>query len=194
MRKDRGVLLFLAHGGMELTWLYAWANFLTTSIVHRPFPLPEAIGTFLLAAALTLILRGMGLRVISVLGLQVLGVLLAASRIVYTMQYRAYPYFGKGWLMEFLGRTRDPLEWLMLVIILILALFFWLGGVTLARRSTAYFTICSRFDLGVTAFLCLLLVKLLLLVKGGIEVRDPAPELLLFPFFILAPHANLWVN
>jgi len=186
MKKDRGILLFLAHGGMELSWLYAWASFLMTSIVHRPFPLPEAIGTYLLAAALTLAVRGMGLRVISVLGLQVLGFLLTASRIVYTMNYQAYPYLGQGWLVEFLGRTRDPLEWLILVIILIFGVLFWLGGVTLARRSTAYLTICSRFDLGVAAFFCLLMVKLLLLVKGGIEVKDPAPELLLFPFFIFS--------
>ena len=186
MRRDRGALLFLAHFGMELSWLYAWATFLMTSIVHRPFPLPEAIGTSLLAAALSLVVRGMGLRVIWVLGLQILGFLLAASRIVYTFNYPAYPYFGKGWLVEFLGKTRDPLEWLILVIILIFALLFWLGGVTLARRSNAYFTICSRFDLGVAAFFCLLLTKFLLLVKGGIDVRDPAPELLLFPFFIFS--------
>jgi hypothetical protein len=186
MRKDRGILLFLAHGGMELAWLYAWATFLMSSIVHRPFPLPEAIGAYLLAAALTLVVRGTGFRVISVLGLQILGFLLTASRIVYTMNYQAYPYLGKGWLVEFFGRARDPLEWLTLVIILIFALFFWLGGVTLARRSPAYLTICSRFDLGVAAFFCLLLVKLLLLVKGGIEVREPAPELLLFPFFIFS--------
>jgi len=184
MRRDRGALLFLAHFGMELSWLYAWATFLMSSIVHRPFPLPEAIGTFLLAAALSVVVQGMGLRVIWVLGLQILGFLLAASRIVYTLTYQAYPYFGKGWLVEFLGRTRDPMEWLILLVILILALLFWLGGVTLARRSTAYFTICGRFDLGVAAFFCLLLLKFLLLVRGGIEVRDPAPELLLFPFFI----------
>jgi hypothetical protein len=186
MSKDRGRLLFLAHGGMELAWLYAWATFLMTSITHRPFPLPEAIGTCLLAAALTLAVRGMGLRVISVLGIQVLGFMLSASRRVFTMQYQAYPYFGKGWLEEFLGGTRDPLEWLILVIILIFALIFWLAGVTLARRSTEYLTICGRFDLGVAAFFCLLLVRFLLLVKGGIEVRDPAPELLVFPFFIFS--------
>lgn len=186
MRKDRGFLLFLAHGGMELTWLYAWATLLTTSIAHRPFPLPETIGTFLLAVALTLAVRGKGWRIISVLGLQVLGILIAASRIVYAVKYRAYPYFSKDWLMDFLGGTKDPMEWLMLVITLILAFFFWLGGVTLARRSPAYLTICSRFDLGVTAFFCLLLAKFLLLVKGGIEVKDPAAELLLFPFFIFS--------
>ena len=60
MKKDRGALLFLAHGAMELSWRYAWATFLMTSIVHRPFPLPEAIGTFFLAATLSLVVRGIG--------------------------------------------------------------------------------------------------------------------------------------
>ena len=65
MKKERDILLFLAHGGMELTWLYAWATFLTTAIMHRPFPLPEAAGTFFLAVVICLVARRMGLRVIS---------------------------------------------------------------------------------------------------------------------------------
>jgi hypothetical protein len=186
MKKDRGALLLFARGGMELSWRYAWATFLTTSITQRPFPLPEAIGTSLLAAALHRALRGSGLRVIAVGGIYILGFLLAASRIVYAFNYRAFPYFDKGWVVEFFGQTRDPLQWLILVILLILALFFWRAGVTLARRSTAYLTICTRFDYGVAAFFCLFIVKSLLLVKGGIEVRDAAPVLLLFPFFIFS--------
>jgi len=38
----------------------------------------------------------------------------------------------------------------------------------------------------VAAFFCLFIVKSLLLVQGGIEVRDSAPVLLLFPFFIFS--------
>jgi hypothetical protein len=186
MKKDPGRLIFLAHGGMELSWLYAWATFLTASMVHRPFPLPEAMGAFLLASILTMVVRGTGLRVISVLVLQVVGFLFAASRIVYALYYRTQPYFSKGWLADFFCRSREPLEWLILVIILIMALLLWLGGVTLARRQAAYLTICSRFDLGVTAFFFLLLIKFLLRVKGGIEVKDQTPVLLLFPFFIFS--------
>ena len=186
MKKDRRALLFLAHGGMELSWRYAWASFLMISIVHQPFPLPGAIGTFLLAAALSRVVRGKGLRVISVLGLHLIGFLLAASRIIYSCNYRAYPYFDKGWLLAFLGRTRDSLEWLILLTILIFALLFWLAGVALVRRSTAYLSICIRFDYGVAAFFCLFILKSLLLVKWGIEVRDPALVLLLFSFFIFS--------
>ena len=40
--------------GMELSWIYAWAAFSLIFVPNRPFPLPEAIGTFGLAAILTL--------------------------------------------------------------------------------------------------------------------------------------------
>jgi len=186
MNKGSSALLFLANGGMELSWRCAWATFLTISIVHRPFPLPEAIGTFLLSAALMLVVRGAGLRVVTLLGIHILGFLLAASRIVYTFNYRAYPYFSKEWLLAFMGRTRDSLEWLILVIILILALLFWLAGAALARKPTTYRTTCTRFDYGVAAFFLLFIIKSFLLVKAGIEVKDSAPVLLLFPFFIFS--------
>jgi hypothetical protein len=186
MRKDRDFLLFLAHGGMELSWLYAWATFLTTAIMHRPFPLPEASGTFVLAVVLSLVARRMGLRVISVLGLQIIGFLLAASRLVYALNYQAYAFFDNRWLLNFFGKTKEPQEWLILLVILIFALFFWVAGVTLTRRSAAYLTIGVRFDYGVGAFFCLFILKSVLLVKGGVDVKDPAPILLLFPFLIFS--------
>jgi len=186
MSKNRGALLFMARGGMELCWLYACTVFLLVAIRQEPFSLPAALATFFLAAALNRVLRGMGLRVISILGLQTMGFLLTASRIVYSLNYRAYPYFGQEWITEFLGKPRDFQEWLLLVIILIFVLVFWIAGVTFARRSTEYLSICTRFDYGVTAFFCLFVSQSLLLVKGGIVIRNPAPMLLLFPFFFFS--------
>ena len=186
MSKNRGALLFLTHGGMELCWFYACTAFLLAAVKQRPFPLLAAIATFFLAAALNRVLRGSGLRVISILGLQTMGFFLTASRIVYTLNYRVYPYFGKEWITELLARTGDSQELLRLVIILICVLVFWLAGVAFARRSLTYLSICSRFDYGVTAFFCLFVLKSLLLVKGGIAVITPAPLLLLFPFFIFS--------
>jgi hypothetical protein len=186
MKSQRGGLLVLASAGMELSWLYAWATFIMASILHRPFPLPEAIGTFALAAVLTIVVRGRGWRVILILGLQVFGFLLATSRIVHVFFYGSHPFFDQWWLLECFGQPKDPLEWLILVLILFFALLFWVGGVSLARRSTAYLTVCTRFDLGVAAFFCLLLIKFLLLVKGGIDIQDNTPELLLFPFFVFS--------
>jgi hypothetical protein len=63
---------------------------------------------------------------------------------------------------------------------------FWAGGVTFARRSTGYSTLCSRFDLGLAAFFLLFLAKFILLLKGGIKIEDPIPPSLIFPFFVFS--------
>jgi len=184
MTERKGGLLFLASGGMELSWRYAWATFVMAAIIHTPFPLPEAMGTFGLAAVLTLVAKGKGWRVIHVLAIQLIGFLLAALRTVYVFNNFSTPFLNRDWLLEFLSRPRDPLEWFLLVLVLFWTLIFWVGGITLARRSTEYIPVCSRFDLGVTAFLFLLLVRLVLEFRGGIQVQEIRSGLFLFPFFI----------
>jgi len=186
MRGGKGALLFLVMVGMELSWLDAWANFLTLSILHQPFPFPEAIGTFALAAALTLSSKGKGWRIVYILMTQVFGFTLASLRIVYVFNSGSYSFLSKAWFIEFFNTPRNPLEWLNLILILFLSLMFWVGGVTLARRSTAYTTLCSRFDLGTAAFFLLFLTKFLALYKGGIKIEDPLSQLLLFPFLIFS--------
>jgi hypothetical protein len=186
MKKDNGFLLFLAMAGMELSWLDAWANFLTVSILNRPFPLPEAIGTFALATAITLFSKGKGWRVIYILGIQVFGFLLAALRFVYIFNSWSSSFLSQLWVKEFFSTPRGPLEWFNFILVLFCALLFWIGGATLARRSMAYSKICSRFDLGLAAFFLLFLIKFLLLVKGEIKVDDPMSSLLVFPFFVFS--------
>jgi len=184
MKRWRETLIYVAGGCMELTWIYAWATFSLTFMPNRLFPLPEAIGTFFLAAILTYFSLGRGLRVISILGLQVPGFLLAASRIVYFFTDKSYPYFDQTWILNFFNQSRDPLEWVVLSLVLFWTLCLWFGGIALARRSTDYQRICTRFDLGIAAFLCLLVLKFLIHVRGGISLQDPFADFLFLPFFI----------
>lgn len=186
MKREKGALLFLTTVGMELSWRYAWANFLTLSILHRPFPFPEAIVTFALAAAITLLSRGRGWRIIYILSIQGFGFILAGLRMVYLFNSWSHPMVSEASFLEFFNTPTGPLEWLHLIVILFLILIFWIGGVTLARRSTAYATLCSRFDLGIAAFALLFLTKFLALYKGGIRIDDPSSQLLFFPFFIFS--------
>jgi hypothetical protein len=183
MRDESRSFLLLAGAGMELSWLYAWASFLMISIIHRPFPLPEAIGAFGLATILTLVSQGREWRVIYILLAQVVGFIIAAFRIVYVFNYPSYSFVSGAWLPEFFTKSREPLEWFLLVFILIWIFAFWVGGIALARRSPSYLAICTRFDLGVAALMLLLLIKFLLLVKGGLNIEAPMVELLIFPFF-----------
>ncbi len=181
MKRGKGALLFLVIVGMELSWRYAWANFLTTSILSQIFPFPEAIGTFALASVLTLLSKGKGWRVVYILSIQLFGFILATLRIVYAFNTWSYSFLNHTWLIEFFNTPRGPLEWLNLILVLFLTLMFWVGGVTLARRSTAYSTLCSRFDLGIAAFVLLFLTKFLVLVKG----RNPDRGSLI-PTFVLS--------
>jgi len=186
MKREKRGLLFLVMGGTELSWLCAWATFLTTAILHHPFPFQEAIGTFALAAVLTLLSKGKGWRIVYVLGIHACGLILAALRIAYVFNSWSYPFLSQAWLTEFFNTPRGPWEWFHLILLLFWALLFWLGGVTLARRSTGYSTLCSRFDLGIAVFFVLFLARSLLLIKGGIKIEDPVSQFLLFPFFLFS--------
>jgi len=186
MKRGKGALLFFTTAGMELSWRYAWATFLTTSILNQLFPFPEAIATFALAAAITLLSKGKGWRVVYIAGIQTFGFILAALRIVYTFNSWSCPFLSQAWFIEFFNTPRNPLEWLTLILVLFLALIFWVGGVTFARRSMTYSNLCSRFDLGLAAFFLLFLAKFILLLKGGIKIEGPIYPLLIFPFFVFS--------
>lgn len=186
MKNGEKGYLYLSSGGMELTWLYAGASFTMTSIIHRPFPLFEAVGTFGLAAVLTFVARGRGWRVISIVGLQVFGFILAALRTIYVFNSCSQPFLSKSWLIEWFRTPKDPLEWFALSLVLFWVIVFWVRGVSLTRRSPAYLTICSRFDLGVAVLFFLLLIKLLALAKGGVNLHDPITERSLLAFFVFS--------
>ena len=186
MNPGKKTLLFLACCGMELSWLYGWASFLTTSLLKRPFPLPDATASFALAAGITSLSRGRGWRVILVLGLQMLGLAFAFSRIAYVFYYGAEPFLRQAWLHDLFSRSRSALDWVTLIFVLLLTLSFWVGGVTLARRPTTYLRICTRFDWGLAAFFLLFLARFLIRIQGGLEIDDPVSFSLLFPFLIFA--------
>lgn len=183
MRKT--TLLLVAAAGMELSWLYAWATFLTISILHRPFPFPEAIGAFVAAAVLTRFSLGRGWRIIHILSLQAIGFLPLLLRVLRVFHSWSYS-LNQTWLTDASGNQNFSLDWLFIPLVLSWAFSFWGGGVRLIRRSSGYFTLCNRFDRGLGAFFLLFLAKFLFLVKGGPDLKEPVSEFLIFPFLIFS--------
>ena len=181
----KGLLLFVS-GCMQLCWLYAWANFLTTSISHRPFPPLGAVAVFLLATGITLLSKERGWRVIYVLSFQLLGFIFSALLILYFFNALTNPFLSYTWVTEFFLSLKDVLEWFVTILIIFLTLFFWIGGLTLAKKPMTYSKTNSRFDLGLGAFFLLFLIKLVLLEKGGIKIEDPVSQFMIFPFFIFS--------
>ena len=170
---------------MEICWLYAWAAFSLTAVIHRPFSFWGAMVTFIGAGILTGISTGKGWRVIYVAGVQVSGFLCAGLWVLHDMYYMTHPLLGTGWCLEFVHNRRTPLEWLILVLVIFWILFLWVSGITFSRRPGTYYTLCSRFDIGLAAFFGLFIMKLLLAAKGGIRIDDQVSFALIFPFFLL---------
>lgn len=169
--------------GMELSWLCAWATFATIGTMGRPFPLVEATIAFVGASVLTRLSSGRGWRVVWVVGVQVAGLLGASAAILHGLYHPDRPFLRAAWLLDLVGAARSPADWCLLVLVLVWAILFWIGGARLAARSFAYTAICSRFDLGLAAFFVLFLVKLLVAVNGG-QVPDRISPLFLLPFFV----------
>ena len=185
MRGSRA-LLFIASGGMELSWLYAWATFLTSSVLDHPFPFLEATGAFALAAAITLFSEGRGWLVIQIVGLHALGFIPALLRVVTIFSSWSSSFSNQTWLTESGSSALGAQQWFIFLLLLTWVFVFWGGGIRLARRSVDYFTLCSRFDRGLVAFFILFLAKFFFLIKGGTNLAEPVSELLIFPFLIFS--------
>ena len=182
----KSMLLLIARAGTEFCWLYAWANFVMVALFHRPFPLVEGMGTFALVTTLTLICHERGWRVITVLVVHILGFAFAFSRLVHFFNYGSQPYLDHRWVFDCFGSSRGIAAWFFLTLILFWAFLYWIEGVRLARRSDDYLSVCSRFDLGLSALILLLLIKCLSLVKGGVVIQERMSDLMVFPFFFFS--------
>jgi hypothetical protein len=179
----KNMLSFICRAGVEFSWLLAWGNFVMVALFHKPFPLAEGLYIFAPAVAVTTLHRGKGWRIVTVLLLQVLGFAFAGSRLVHSFLYPSYPYLDYAWVFECFRSSRGIPEWFFLALILFLAVLYWLAGVRFAGRSDEYFSICGRFDLGLSALFLLFLIKFISFYKEGVVIQESVSTFMVFPFF-----------
>lgn len=184
IKPTHSTILLLACGGMEVTWLSAWATFVMFSLTQRLFPLPAAIVAFGIAAALTFFIRGRGWRWITIIGLHLMICLPVTLYIIYTFNCRSYPFGGWTWIGALSDIPDAPLKWLILFLTLFWALLFWVGGIQFARWSNTYRNVCRRFDLGLGMLFGLFLIKLMVLIRDGVPLIDPLTKWLILPFLL----------
>lgn len=186
MKSEKETLLVLTSTGMEIAWRYAWSGFLTFSILHRPFPLPVAIGAFVTAGFFTRLSGRRNWRRIQAAPLHLAGFVFAALLIAHRLFFRGSRFFNGTWVADLILQPRAPQQWFILLLILCCLLLFWLGGRSLEKRPRDYFTVCLQFDKGLGAFFLLLLIKFLIELKGGIRLEDPATGLLVIAFILFS--------
>ena len=186
MKSEKETLLVLTSAGMEIAWRYAWSCFLTFSILHRPFPLPVAIGAFAAAAFCTRLSGRRSWRRFQAAFLHFAGFTLAALLITYRVFFTESPFFNGAWIAELIRQLKAPQQWFILLPVLFCLLLFWLGGRALEKNPRSYFPVCLQFDKGLGAFFLLLLIKFLIQEKGGIRLEDPTTGLLAIAYFLFS--------
>ena len=144
--------------GMELCWLCAWANFLAVSTTQITFPLGMFCVAFFMALFISYFFRAKRYRLIwFVLG-HILGLGLMIWAVVFPGTDRVFP----GTIYE----------WYQMVLIAAVVCLFWYKGAKLSSRQMSYQTICNYFDLGISLLFVLLIIKMLIQLKGGIDIQE----------------------
>ena len=183
MKPAKQTLLVLSCGGMEITWRYAWAFFLSLLILNRPFPLPETLAVFTMASLVTTLAGKRAWRMYQSLALHIFGFTISALLTTYRLYYQPMPFFSISWIQDWFKQLQEPQQWLIQLLVFACLLLFWLGARALVKRPQNYYPVCLQFDKGLGALFLLLLIKFMVQAKGGIRLEDPVTRYLLFGFF-----------
>ena len=107
MRGARHGLLIIISGGMLLSWVYAWAAFVMPLLDTRPLSLVDGALVLALDTTITMLHRGRGWRIVSIIGLQVAGFVFATLRMVYGHFDWSYSFWSRDWVLTFLAQQHS---------------------------------------------------------------------------------------
>jgi hypothetical protein len=170
---------------MMLSCFYACASFIFASISQKPFPLPEAAAILFWATLITCILNQQGWRRVYVIVLHLLGLLGSSLWLCHRYYKLELPFWRLSWVPEFFLFERAVTGWFALILILLCVWILWFCGMRLWTKPTEQTIISHRFDLGLAFLLLLLLIKLVIVVKGGSIPMEPSSTESLISFIIL---------
>ena len=183
MKPGKQILVVLSCGGMEITWRYAWALFLTLGILKRPFPLSESVAVFAMASLVTVLSGFKSWRLYQSLLLHIAGFTIAWLLTTYRFFYRHLSLFNISWTEDLFKQLQQPQQWLIQLLVFACLLLFWLGARAMMKRQQSYYPVCLQFDKGLGALFLLLLIKFMVQEKGGIRLEDAVTRYLLLAFF-----------
>ena len=175
LSKNKSKCLLIACCGMDLCWLYAWANFITVATTTIRFPMWGGLMAFLGALGIT--------------------------HFFMTRNYRRiWPVLVHACCAGFLCRIlfinlfddlppQTNIQWYQTLLVVLLLGLFWYKGTRLATRSRSYQSICNHFDLGISMLFLLTCIKFILELKVNIVLEESFTFRLIgayFPFGLIA--------
>jgi hypothetical protein len=182
-------VLTVITGCMDLCWLYAWAEFATFSLIPGVLPLPACAAVFWAAAVLAMLTGNRGWRVITAGMFQAGGLLAGVLLVLHGTLAAETPVWQVAEWFEAIGAWDVPFSRCKVAAVCFWAVCFWVGGARLARRPASYYSVTSRFDLGLGAFFVLFLIQLLVQVKYGAQVHQHIYRYLMLSFFAFGVYA-----
>ena len=167
MTRYEKIPLYVSGIIMDLSWLYAWATFSVISLGGNPLPLMQIIALFISGAVISRTVHGRGFRVVTVGLVQALAV---CAALFWTMHFLSGPHrtiIDLERVAEFFITPHPATEWLYFILTAFWTVAIWLSGVFFPLRPATHEKVASRFDIGLTAFLCLVLITFAIEMKGG---------------------------
>ncbi len=184
MSGSKNSLLTFFGGCTSFLWRYVWINYITIALLGRSFPFPWAVLFFTLSFLITLFTFDRGRRVIVIGVSHLFGFSPAVFGTLHSLYHIQTGILHPIWIGRFFSRPREPLEWLILFLVMAMPVLFWAGGVLLAKKRARYTSHCARLDIGITFFFLLFLMKFLLRTQGGIIIPEDLSIRLFYPFLV----------
>ena len=169
---------------MELSWIYAWVALLSGIIQQKLFSLTAAAVALITGVLVSVLADRRGFRVVTVILIYLAGFTAATIWALCSPHFSAGVLFGHGRFLGLAGWPRGFAEWGSIILTVIPVVLFWAAGIGLAKRPKTYYAFCARFDIGLAAFFCLFLLKLMMFVKAGIRTDQPAAGILMAVFLL----------
>lgn len=158
LSKNKSKPLLIACCGMDLCWLFAWANFMTLATTTIRFPMWGGLMAFFGA-----------------LGITYFFITRSYRRIWLVLVHACCAGFLCRALLIHLFDDLPPqtnTQWYQTIIVVLLLGLFWYKGTRLATRSRAYKSICNHFDLGISLLFILTCIKFILELKVYIVLEE----------------------
>jgi hypothetical protein len=172
MRPHEKVLLYFSGAVMEFSWVYAWGAFALITLQGRHLPVLDCIIVFAAAAGITRLVAGRAFRVITIGIFESLGFI---TVLAWSLNWGAAPdrrFLDPYWISGLFTQSRSAIEAVSLIILALWMVAIWLSGALFSVRTVNHEKMSSRFDIGLCAFFCLLLLQFAIGVKGGGSVQS----------------------
>lgn len=184
-KRNNSLFMIYSAAAMELCWLQAWAEFLLMSIFKYRVSFLFTCVVFFTAALVNWRISLKNRRVISRLLIQIFSFAIILPTAIY---FFLFEFNGTPATLEigrlFLVFDKDFLEWMLLLILVVIAFTIWKRGSVIFSKPLGSDAMYNKFDLGITAFTLLLIIQALIIVRFDIALHQSVLEYRFVPFFI----------